>query len=152
MQGDQRFNNPSISYEDKQLSGSGKYDLTQVVTNDFEIEDDYEEVVQAKKDNTELNEVLNNYKKALTETPKKEVVIQDDSPKKIESQMKQQVNQKETMLGNNKTIIQSALGTELFTNVYEFLKYHRRKGTDEMKMIAELKNMVGGNRVLMSHC
>ena len=46
----------------------------------------------------------------------------------------------------------SALGEDLFNNVYEFLKYHRRKGTEESKMIAELKYMVGGNRVLMSHC
>lgn len=59
---------------------------------------------------------------------------------------------KETLLGNNKAIIQSALGNELYSYVYEFLKYHRRKGTDEASMIGELKQMVGGNRVLMSHC
>lgn len=48
--------------------------------------------------------------------------------------------------------IQNALGPELYNHVYEFLKYHRRKGTDEAVMISELKYMVGGNRVLMSHC
>jgi len=36
--------------------------------------------------------------------------------------------------------------------VYEFLKFHRAKGTDEAIMIQELKRIVGGDRVKMSHC
>jgi hypothetical protein len=56
------------------------------------------------------------------------------------------------LVGNNKLVIMNALGSDLYNRVYEFLKYHRNKGTDEASMISELKNMVGGNRVLMSHC
>lgn len=55
-------------------------------------------------------------------------------------------------MGNNKLIIKNALGDELYNNVYEFLKYHRKRETDEAQMIGELKYMVGGNRVLMTHC
>ena len=43
-------------------------------------------------------------------------------------------------------VIKNALGEQLFNDVYDFLKYHRRKGTDERVMHAEIKNMVGGNR------
>ena len=35
------------------------------------------------------------------------------------------------MVGNNKMRIKEALGESLFNDVYDFLKYHRRKGTDE---------------------
>ena len=55
-------------------------------------------------------------------------------------------------MGNNKLNIKRALGDELFTQVYDFLKYHRRKNTDESIMIAQLKQMVGGNRMLLSNC
>lgn len=44
-----------------------------------------------------------------------------------------------------------ALGEDLFNQVYEFLKYHRRKGTAEGIMYNELREMVGGNRVIMNH-
>lgn len=55
-------------------------------------------------------------------------------------------------MGNSKLVIMKALGKDLFDCVYEFLKYHRRKGTDEAIMHREIKNMVGGNRALMNHC
>lgn len=40
----------------------------------------------------------------------------------------------------------NALGPDLYNHVYEFLKYHRRKGTDEAVMHAEIKSIVGGNK------
>ena len=46
----------------------------------------------------------------------------------------------------------SALGPDLYNHVYEFLKYHRRKGTDEAMMHAEIKNIVGGDKRLMNVC
>ena len=53
--------------EDRAITGTGAYDLTQVGTNvsDFEIQDDLEEVVQAQTDGVELNEVMDNYKRIL---------------------------------------------------------------------------------------
>jgi len=96
---------------------------------------------------------VDNYKKALcgiisNSQANEEQVYQ--SPKKDE--IKRTETAKETLVGNNKQIIMSALGEELYNNVYEFLKFHRRKGSDEAWIISELKYMVGGNRVLMSHC
>ena len=47
-----KFNNPatySNHFEDRQISGSGQYDLT-MVRNEFDIEEDFEEVVEAKED------------------------------------------------------------------------------------------------------
>ena len=56
------------------------------------------------------------------------------------------------MMSNNKLQIKQALGDQLYNHVYDFLKYHRRKGTDEKWMHAEIKNMVNGNRLLLNHC
>ena len=55
-------------------------------------------------------------------------------------------------MSNNKQIIHDALGKELYANVYEFLKFHRKKGTDEAKMHQEIKFMVNNNKQLMNHC
>ncbi len=46
----------------------------------------------------------------------------------------------------------NALGPELYNKVYEFLKYHRRKGTDEAYMHGEIKKMVNGDKRLLNHC
>lgn len=55
-------------------------------------------------------------------------------------------------MGNQKQIIANALGSDLYNKVYEFLKYHRRRGTDESVMHAEIKKMVYGDRKLLNHC
>ena len=55
-------------------------------------------------------------------------------------------------MGNNKYNVQKALGEDLFYQVYDFLKYNRRKGTDEVRIHQELKKMVGGDKRLMTHC
>lgn len=46
----------------------------------------------------------------------------------------------------------NALGPELFNHVYDFLRYHRAKKTDEALMHADIKNMVGGDKRLMNVC
>lgn len=57
-----KYNSPSTYYnsDDRQLSGTGSYDLT-YARNDFDIEEDFEEVVEAKEDKQELREVVRNY-------------------------------------------------------------------------------------------
>ena len=40
----------------------------------------------------------------------------------------------------------------MYKKVYEFLKFNRRKGTDEGLIHAEIKKMVGGDKRLMNHC
>ena len=76
----------------------------------------------------------------------------EQSPlKKDSGKMQEPALVKNQMMGNNKLQIQSALGEELFNHVYDFLKYHRRKGTEESQIYSELKNMVGGNRQKMNH-
>jgi hypothetical protein len=40
----------------------------------------------------------------------------------------------------------------LYKNVYEFLKFNIRKGTDEGVIHAEIKKMVGGDKAKMNHC
>jgi len=55
-------------------------------------------------------------------------------------------------MGNNKQQILNALGPELYKTVYDFIKYHRRKGTDERIMHSEIKNMVNGSKSLMNYC
>lgn len=63
-----KFNNPSVysnMYEDRQISGSGHYDLT-IARNEFDIEEDFEEDVEAKEDKQELREVMKNYQRILS--------------------------------------------------------------------------------------
>ena len=57
---------------------------------------------------------------------------------------------KELLVGNKKHMIMSTMGPELYQKVYEFLKFNRRKGTDEALIHAKIKDMVGGNKNLMS--
>ena len=56
------------------------------------------------------------------------------------------------LVGNNKLVIQHTLGDELYKRVYEFLKFNRRKGTDESHIHSEIKKMVGGDKRLMNQC
>ena len=49
-------------------------------------------------------------------------------------------------------VIQNALGSDMYKKVYEFLKFNRRKGTDEALIHQEIKRMVGGDKKLMNHC
>jgi hypothetical protein len=58
-----KYNNPSTyytSHDDRQLSGSGHYDMT-MARSEFDIEEDFDEVVEAKEDKQELREVVKNY-------------------------------------------------------------------------------------------
>lgn len=42
------------------------YDLTHIPSEDYEMyEDDFEEVIEAKEDKSELKEVMDNYKRVL---------------------------------------------------------------------------------------
>ena len=75
-----KYNSPYYA-EERKISGTGQYDLT-IVRNEFDIEEDLDEVIEAKENREELNEVLDNYKIALTKTPKKE--IEEISPVKKE--------------------------------------------------------------------
>ncbi len=53
--------------DNRSLSGTGNsnYDLT-MVPIDFDLEEDYKEVVKAEKDKSELSDIVKNYKKALS--------------------------------------------------------------------------------------
>lgn len=59
-----KYNSPYYA-EERKLSGTGSYDLT-LVRNEFDIEEDLDEVIQAKENKEELNEVVDFYKIALT--------------------------------------------------------------------------------------
>jgi hypothetical protein len=63
-----KYNNPSVYgnfRDDRQISGSGQYDLT-LIRNEFDIEEDFEEVVEAKENKQELKEVMKNYQRILS--------------------------------------------------------------------------------------
>lgn len=61
-----KFNNPSTyhNYEERKITGSGQYDMT-LARNEYDIEEDFDEVIEAKEDKGELNEVIGNYQKVL---------------------------------------------------------------------------------------
>lgn len=78
-----KFNNPSTyntSYEDRVLSGTGHYDLT-LARSEFDIEEDFDEVVEAKENKEELNEVVNNYRRILSGVINE---VEDPTPKRVE--------------------------------------------------------------------
>lgn len=57
-----KFNNPSVYqvYEERKLTGKGNYDLT-YTQSEFDIEEDLEEIIEAKEDKQHLNNVIDNY-------------------------------------------------------------------------------------------
>ena len=129
-----KFNNPSTyqHYEERKLTGSGYYDLT-LARSEFDIEEDFDEVVEAKEDKRELNEVIDNYQKVLNGIINQCDEQLSSSPKKVEIIMKQEET-KQQLVGNNKQHIMSSLGPELYKRVYEFIKFNRIKNTNEAEM------------------
>ncbi len=59
-----KFNNPACSPDNRQLTGTGKYENSGFIS-EFELEDDLDEVFEAQTDKVELNEVMDNYKRIL---------------------------------------------------------------------------------------
>ena len=104
-----KFNNPSTYstvYDDRVISGTGAYDLT-MTRSEFDIEEDFDEVVEAKENKQELNEVMKNYQRILSgiiEDVQDESVSYQQLPKKQEIVQKQKEN-REVLVGNNKTVI-----------------------------------------------
>jgi hypothetical protein len=139
-----KYNNPYYA-EERKLTGTGQYDMT-LCRNEFDIEEDFDEVVEAKENKAELNQVVDNYKRILEGDIKE---VEDISPKKSDERLLVSQGDK---FGNQRLQIKNALGDELYMMAYEFIKYHRRKGTDEAVMHAELKKMVGGDKRLMNFC
>jgi hypothetical protein len=95
--------------------------------------------------------VIDNYQKVLNGIIEQCDDYVQSTPKRSEIVQKQ-VEGKEQLIGNNRLIIMNALGEDLYKRVYEFLKFNRRKGTNEAHIHSEIKNMVGGDRRLMNHC
>lgn len=66
-----KFNNPYSSHshgfnpDERTLSGTGHYDVT-LARSEFDIEEDFDEVTEAKEDKHELNEVVRNYQRILS--------------------------------------------------------------------------------------
>ena len=61
-----KFNSPYYGgcAEERKITGTGNYDLT-YTRNEFDIEEDFDEVVEAKENKIELNQVVDNYKRIL---------------------------------------------------------------------------------------
>eukprot|EP00347_Sterkiella_histriomuscorum_P014193 403361812 len=152
-----KFNSPSTqssfnpnpsSYEDRVLSGSGNYDLT-MASNEFDIEEDLEEVVEAKEDKQQLKEVVKNYLRILSgviEEPEEELVLQ--SRMSQETALKQEA--KQTLVGNKKQYIMNGLGQDVYQRMYEFLKFNRRKGTNEEDLYRNIRQMLNNDRRMLT--
>jgi hypothetical protein len=52
---------------------------------------------------------------------------------------------------NQKNEIVSMIGQDKFDQIYEFLKYHRQKQTEEDRVQQEIKFMTNGDKTLMNH-
>lgn len=63
-----KYNNPatySNHFDDRAIKGSGHYDLS-MTRNEYDIEEDYDEVVEAKEDKHQLRDVIKNYQRILS--------------------------------------------------------------------------------------
>lgn len=87
---------------------------------------------------------MKNYERILSGVIEECDEVIQSSPKK--EMVQRQVETKELLVGNNKLQIMKALGEDLYRQVYEFLKFNRRKGTDEALVHQEIKRMVNGDR------
>ena len=65
------------------MTGSGAYNLANT-RSEFDIEEDLEEVVEAKENKQELNEVMDNYRRILNGIIQDTEEVVSHSPKKSE--------------------------------------------------------------------
>jgi hypothetical protein len=79
------------------LTGTGTYDFGGDYTYDFEFEDDLNEITVAKENKQELNEVLNNYQRILSNSITSKIDDYKDLLQRVESKKKEEEVKKEHM-------------------------------------------------------
>lgn len=147
-----RFNSPGVkqtySGDQRPLTGSGIYDFKQLNDDEIDFEEDFREIEAANKDETELNEVVDNYKRILT--GKFEVPL-EESPVKSASMVKEYQQNNDKQIVSTKQKVINAIGKEDFDIIYNFLKSHQLAGTSQQVIAEEAKVMFAGNKKLSSH-
>ena len=136
-----KFNNPA-NRDEKALTGTGQYQFE-------DLEEDFDEYDEAEQDAAELNEVVDVYAEALKKPPTQH----DDQPVgkfflTVGSSSFEAKN-KATFL-KQKEELKSLIGEHQFNEIYELLKYHRQKDTDEEEVQSQIKYMTNNNKQLKS--
>ena len=87
--------------DDRKLTGSGFYkfdvkDMDTYAFDEFELEDDLEETVRANQNKNELNEVVDNYKRILSESLKGKVDDYQELINRVDAVRKSQAQEEES--------------------------------------------------------
>ena len=158
----------AVSYDDRKIVSSGKYDPEEYYYNyekylSDEFEEDDEATIgtpkEAEKDPKELTSIVDNYKLFL-KCDKPEVKSdRDEEFEKVQQKLQKEINKIEDIpihdiaklqIQNSKSLIENALGKELYSKVYKFLRSERLNETEDKKIHKQLRKMIpsGNNKML----
>jgi hypothetical protein len=164
----------AVSFDDRQIKSSGKYDPEEYYYNNEKyLSDEFEEdsdehtiggtVVEAEKDIHELTSIVANYKNFLSN--EKPVVVPNDKDQEFQKEQEifnENQSQFENLpihetakiqLSNNKMQIQNVLGADLYGKVYNILKTERNKGTEDSLIHKKIRKIIPhGNNKMISKC
>ena len=168
-----KLNHKSVSYDDRKIVASGKYDPEEYYYNyewyeSDEFEEDDEEtstqgtVVEAEKDPNELTSIVDNYKHFLNNDLKRQVTAKDEEFEKQQEILNENLSIIEELpieetakmqLSKNKLQIMQCLGEDLYYQVYELLRTERKKETTDKDVYRKLKKIIpAGNKEVTSKC
>lgn len=161
----------AVSYDERKIVSTGRYDpeeyyynYERYMSDEFEEDDDATAGTpkEAEKDPQELTSIVDNYKLFLkNDKPDFKSEI-DEEFEKVQKKLQKESKKIEDMpihdiaklqIQNSKSLIESALGTELYTKVYKFLRSERLSGTEDPKIHKQLRKMIpSGNNKMLSKC
>lgn len=162
----------SVSYDDRKIVSSGKYDPEEYYYNyeayqsdEFEIDDESDtsgSVVEAEKDPNELTCIVDNYKHYLQNENPVHLSDKDEKFQKEQEKLNEQLKQMDDLpiheiakiqLENRKLQIKQCLGSETFEKVYNLLYKERNKGTNNKKVYEKLRKLIPkGNKEVFTKC
>lgn len=161
----------AVSYDERKIVSSGRYDpeeyyynYERYLSDEFEEDDDAtsETPKEAEKDPQELTSIVDNYKLFLKNDKPDFKSDKDEEFEKVQKKLQKENNKIEDIpiqdiaklqIQNSKSLIEGALGTELYTKVYKFLRTERENGTEDPKIHKQLRKMIpSGNNKMLSKC
>lgn len=159
----------AVSYDDRKIVSSGKYDLDEYYYNyeayqsdEFESDNENEATpsakVEAEKDEKELTVILDNYRKYVNNEKQEDEEIDSDfikhQEKLVEDNKKlEDIPIHETariQMEKSKAQIKAALGKDLYDKVYKFIRAEREKQTPENKIMKKLHHMIPKENKILS--
>lgn len=136
--------------EERPINATGKYNFEQFDLDELEIEDNFDEAEEASLDQSILASVRIAYGQVLHQATK-------DFAKQSSFQMKEEQNLlsgKQEIIAKrqrDKQIIEEAMGPELYQRLHDYLVHHRSQDPPTEPVYAEMKELTGNVKSLLTH-